>query len=74
MSDNVNSPRHYATGDIECIDAIEAALTPEEFRGFCKGNALKYLWRCDRKGKPVEDREKAIWYLNRGIQSRTKSA
>ena len=34
---------HYRHGEIECIDAIQAALTPEEFRGFCKGNVLKYV-------------------------------
>src|SRR5690606_10576655 len=33
MTDNVNKPAHYRQGEIECIDAIRAALTPEEFRG-----------------------------------------
>ena len=41
---------HYREGDIECIDAIRAALTPEEFRGFCKGNIIKYTWRERAKG------------------------
>lgn len=45
MSDMVKSPDHYTRGGIECKDAIEAALTPEEFRGWCKGNAIKYVWR-----------------------------
>lgn len=40
----------YKHGEIECIDAIRAALTPEEFRGFCKGNVLKYVWRESHKG------------------------
>lgn len=40
----------YKHGDVECIDAIRAALTPEEFRGFCKGNILKYVWRESYKG------------------------
>lgn len=61
----VNNPEHYTQGGIECIDAIQAALTPEEFRGFCKGNALKYIWRAEHKGKPKEDLNKATWYLNR---------
>ena len=60
--DNVDHPAHYNVGDIECIDAIRAALTPEEFRGFCKGNALKYLWREQHKGGD-EDIKKAVWYL-----------
>lgn len=41
---------HYRQGGIECIDAIRAALTPEEFRGFCKGNVIKYVWRESHKG------------------------
>lgn len=38
--DNVNHPAHYTDGGIECIDALRATLTPEEFRGYCKGNAF----------------------------------
>ena len=62
--DMVNHPPHYAETDngVECIDAIRAALTPEEFRGFCKGNAIKYSWREKLKGGD-EDLKKAAWYL-----------
>ena len=63
-ADNVNHPPHYKQGDVECIDAIESALTEEEFRGYCKGNALKYVWRERHKGQN-ESIRKAIWYLNR---------
>ena len=63
-ADMVNEPPHYTQGGIECIDAIRAALTPEEFRGFCKGNALKYVWREKHKGRD-EDMKKAGWYLNK---------
>jgi hypothetical protein len=62
--DLVNQPPHYRQGEIECIDAIEAALTPEEFRGYCKGNAIKYIWRERHKGC-VESLKKAQWYLVR---------
>ena len=62
--DIINHPPHYTQGGIEAIDAIEAALTPEEFRGYCKGNALKYIWREKHKGQN-ESLKKAIWYLNR---------
>lgn len=65
--DMVNHPPHYTASGIECIEAIEAALTPEEFRGFCKGNALKYSWREKHKGGN-EDLKKAQWYLNRITQ------
>ena len=64
MSDNVNKPPHYTTGAIECIDAIEAALTEEEFRGYCKGNVMKYTWRERTKGGD-ESMQKAAWYLDR---------
>ena len=67
MSDPVNHPSHYNAGSIECIDAIEAALTPEEFRGFLKGNALKYIWRSGRKGDEFEDLKKSMWYLAREV-------
>jgi hypothetical protein len=64
MSDMVNHPSHYTAGDIECIDAIKAALTEEEFRGYCKGNALKYIWREKHKGGD-ESMKKAEWHLNK---------
>ena len=60
--DYVNQPPHYRQGDIECIDAIRAALTEEEFRGYCKGNALKYVWRERHKGGN-ESLLKADWYI-----------
>jgi len=64
MPETINHPDHYNAGAIECIDAIEAALTPEEFRGFCKGNALKYIWRQRHKGQD-SSLAKAAWYLAR---------
>lgn len=60
--DAVEHPSHYNAGGIECIDAIRAALTEEEFVGFCKGNALKYIWRERHKGGK-EDLRKAAVYL-----------
>ena len=66
--DMINNPPHYNGGSIECIDAIEAALTPEEFRAYCKGNNIKYTWRENRKGKN-EDLRKAAWYLSRFLGS-----
>lgn len=60
--DNVNKPNHYTSGDIECIDAIKSALTEEEFRGYCKGNIIKYVWR-ERFKNGNEDIQKAIKYM-----------
>ncbi|VGQ12879.1 hypothetical protein SB5439_05109 [Klebsiella variicola] len=67
----VNHPDHYA-GEIECIDAIQAALTPEEFKGFCKGNALKYIWREGKKDESKQEISKGVWYMNRMITDTIK--
>ena len=67
QEDTVNHPSHYTDGGIECIEAIEAALTNEEFRGYCKGNCIKYNWRERHKGG-TESLKKAQWYLDRLIQ------
>ena len=64
--DPVEKPIHYAASSVECIDAIEAQLTPEEFRGYLKGNVAKYMWRERQKGG-VESLKKAKWYLSRLI-------
>jgi hypothetical protein len=66
--DVVNNPDHYNTGNVECIEAIEESMTPEAFRGYLKGNCMKYLWRYSYKGKPVEDLQKAQWYLAKLLQ------
>jgi len=63
--DVVNSPQHYNYGKIECIEAIEESMSSVAFKGYLKGNCLKYLWRYDYKGKQVEDLQKAGWYLNK---------
>jgi len=65
--DIVNHPPHYNTGGIECLDAIRAALGSELFQGYCNGNTIKYLWRHRYKGKPLEDLQKARFYLDRLI-------
>ena len=67
--DPVNSPAHYNRKDVEAIQAIEASMSPEEYRGYLKGNCMKYMWRYQYKGKPVEDLKKCQWYLDRLIAS-----
>jgi hypothetical protein len=62
--DLVNNPPHYNKGNIECIDAIEAMLTHEEYVGYLRGNSLKYRWRFRYKNG-IQDLEKAKWYENR---------
>lgn len=63
--DMVNKPPHYTSGSIECIDYIEDVLTPEEFRGFLRGQVIKYQHRLMAKQNPIEDLRKLLWYGNR---------
>lgn len=64
QADPVNHPSHYTSGGIECIEAIKASMTTEAYKGFLKGNILKYLWRYEKKEKPAEDLKKARIYLD----------
>ncbi len=66
-NDNVHSPKHYKLGqlNVEVIDVIENVLTPEEFRGFLKGNRIKYCLRSGKKENESEDLEKECWYAKR---------
>jgi hypothetical protein len=66
--DMVNSPAHYGSGSIECIEYIQDFLTTEEFIGYLRGNIAKYLHRFRYKNG-IEDLRKAEWYLNRLSQT-----
>jgi len=63
--DVVHNPAHYNTGSIECIEAIEESMSSVAFKGYLKGNCMKYLWRYEYKGKQVQDLQKAGWYLQK---------
>lgn len=65
MTDMVNSPTHYAFGQIECIDYLKDNMPREAFLGYLEGNFKKYSHRWRYKGKQMEDLDKANWYLNR---------
>lgn len=69
--DVINSPAHYKLEGlgIEGIDIIRSVLGPDKFQGFCRGNAIKYLIRADRKNG-TEDLRKAQKYLSWEIESR----
>ena len=67
MNDPVNNPIHYVDGGVETIDYIQAKLTPEEFRGYCRGNVLKYVSRAGKKDNGQEDLAKAAWYLTKAL-------
>lgn len=66
--DNIN-PSHYTFGGIETISYLEAKMTSDEFRGFLKGNVLKYVSR-EAEKNGLEDLKKARWYLERFIEKR----
>jgi hypothetical protein len=63
--DPINHPAHYTHGGIETIDFIQAKLTPEEFRGYLKGNILKYGSRLGHKDNDMQDAGKLNWYTNK---------
>lgn len=58
-TDEVNNPKHYKLNglNIESVDVIKAVLTEEEFKGWCRGNALKYLMRAGKKDKSKEKQD-----------------
>jgi hypothetical protein len=68
-TDQINHPPHYTAhpSGIECIDITEHL-------NFCLGSALKYIWRCDHKGHPIQDLQKAVAYLEREITRRINAA
>jgi len=61
--DDPINPDHYKNhpSKIECIQITEHL-------NFCRGNAIKYLWRAGEKGDAIEDLRKARWYVEREIQ------
>jgi hypothetical protein len=64
IRDEVNHPYHYA----DTVPGIECIEVTQHF-SFCRGNAIKYLWRAGAKGNTVQDLQKAIWYIQWEIDS-----
>lgn len=63
---DINHPSRYG-GDTEyeCIKVLKAWLNEDEYRGFLRGNAVKYLCRLGKKDEAVKEIEKAKWYLDK---------
>ena len=59
---------HYNKLQVQPWTAMEAWLTPEQFEGFLRGNAIKYLARAGKKGDALEDVKKAQHYLLKLIE------
>lgn len=70
VSADMINPDHYKVGGMETIDYLKAKLSPEEYKGYLKGNALKYLSRSNFKHEdPTEDYKKALWYVTKLTES-----
>lgn len=70
MRKDMVNPDHYKVGGIEAIDYLQAKLSKEEFAGYCRGNALKYLSRAGHKDDAAQEYRKAIWYIERLLSVR----
>lgn len=62
LEDNVNQPSHYLKYKLEMIDNLRNSMTREEYKGFLKGNIIKYISRYQDKNG-IEDINKAEWYI-----------
>lgn len=62
-NDNVKHLSHYTSGGIECIEAIKESMCSIGYKGYLKGNVMKYMWRYEDKNG-LEDLKKARIYLN----------
>lgn len=63
-NDPVNHPSHYNQGGIETLDIIKMCLTEEEYKGYLKGNVIKYRERAQFKGNAEQDYAKAKFYFD----------
>jgi hypothetical protein len=60
---------HYKNMGVQPWKAMESWMTPEQFAGFLRGNAIKYLARCDAKGG-IDDIKKARHYIDKLVEVR----
>ncbi len=67
IESNIERPEHYTQhpSGIECIDVIR-------HMNLCLGSAVKYIWRADLKGNPIQDLKKAIKFLKFEIETRER--
>lgn len=75
VNPNVEHPKHYnqlGAKCPECQTPIEC-ITVVQHMSFNLGNAIKYIWRCLFKNNPIEDLEKATWYVKQEIQLKKES-
>lgn len=65
--DPVAKPKHYNVhpSGVECIEI-------NEWMDYCLGCAWKYVFRHENKINPVEDLNKALWYLERAYAQKER--
>ena len=64
VADAIHHPKHYTSDDCG-VEAIEiTSLLPA-----CISNAVKYVWRCGKKDKDLQELKKALWYINYSIDN-----
>jgi hypothetical protein len=52
----------FPDSEMEALDIIKYALTPEEYKGFLKGNILKYRLRAGKKDDIMKEMNKVKDY------------
>lgn len=69
----ISHPERYG-GDTtyECIKVLEAWMPTEQYKGFLRGNAIKYLCRVGKKDETVQELKKSKWYLEKLIEKEEK--
>lgn len=69
MKASDSGPKHYTAGGVQPWDAMQEWMSPEEFKGYLRGNVIKYLARCRAKHPdPIYDLRKARHYLDKLIE------
>ena len=66
--DEIDKPKHYTQGKVECLDAIDSMLEESSRIDFYRTQIVKYMWRLHDKGCPLKDAKKAQFYLDRLIE------
>lgn len=65
----VNHPEHYnGDSEYECIKVLKAWFSESEYRGFLRGNLIKYVCRLGKKDNEIQELKKARWYLDKLIE------
>ncbi len=67
VKDLLRAPAHYTQGSLECIDATKAMMTPDEWSGYCRGQAVAYIWRAPHKEDYDGDLKKAVNWLRMAV-------